>query len=179
MAGVLARKPLILRLVGGQTPNHIGQTRQLAHDVRHLPLAQRAALDAHMRGEHIERYKRAYECLCGRNADFQAGAYLQRAIGDARGLRAFVVAERKLRHAATLSFVHCGERVRGFAGLRYGHNKRAVVHNRIPIAKLGRIVRLRGDARQRFHPHAPQHAGVQACPHADDDCPVKAAHIRV
>ena len=83
-AGVFARQQLVLGLVGGERANHIGQPRKLARNGGDAPGVKSAAPDAHMRGEQVERHKRADECLCGGDADFQARANLQRAIGYAR-----------------------------------------------------------------------------------------------
>ena len=178
-AGVLARQQFVLRLVCGERAYHIRQPRKLARYARHPLAVKNAALDAHMRGEQVERRQRADECLCGGDADFQARANLQRVIRHARGLRAIIVAQRNLAYPAPLSLIHRGERIGGLARLRYGHHKRAVVHHGVAVSKLGRIVHLSRYARQRFHPHPAQHPRMQACPHSQENNPVETPELIV
>ena len=109
------------------------------------------------------------EGLGGGDADLEAGARVEHAVGVARGLRAHDVGDREDRRAALAGEAHGGQRVGRLAGLGDADDEVARADHRVAVAVLGGDVHLDRDARPLLDRVAADQAGVVGGAAGDDD----------
>ena len=145
------------------------QALELGDEPRERSGAQRAR--AARRGAAPSRYidgDLADERLGRGDADLQAGARVEHAVGVARGLRAHDVGDRQHRGAALARQAHRRQRVGRLAGLRDADDEVAGADHRVAVAVLRGDVHLDRDPRPLLDRVAADQAGVVGGAAGDD-----------
>ena len=136
---------------------------------------QRAAQLGEPQREQVHRRDLGDEGLGGGDADLEAGAGVEDAVGVAGGLRAHDVRDREHLRPALLRQAHGGERVGGLARLGDADDEVARPDDRVAVAVLGGDVHLDRDARPLLERVAADQAGVVRGAAGDDDDAVAVA----
>ena len=137
--------------------------------------AQRALELGEAQREQVHDRDLGDERLGRGDADLQAGAGVDDAVGVARGLRAHDVRHGQHGRAALAGEAHRGQRVQRLAGLRDADHEVAGADHRVAVAVLGRDVHLDRDARPLLDRVAADQARVVGGAAGDDDDALGAA----
>ena len=132
-----------------------------------------AAQPSEVQRHGVQRDHRGGHRLRARYRDLRAGARVDHAVGDARGLRSRRVADRQLRAALAPRLLHRQQRVHRLARLRDRDDERARVQHRPAVAELRGVVDLGGQAREALDVVPPDHRRVLGGAHPHQHRPLQ------
>ena len=169
----------IERLVLEQLLHQIGHFAQLGANLRHLLRREVAADRPEVQCDQRHQRDLRGERLRGGDADLEASARVEHAVGRTGDRRPHDVGDGNHASATLLRDLHRGKRVGGLAGLRDGKHERLGIEDPVAVAPLAGDVGLGGHPAPLLDQVPTHEAGVQGGTAAHDQHAVDLTEIVV